>query len=214
MNTNTPPSPKINKRSEQKEETRQKLLEAAVDCINELGFHRTTTPEICRRAGVAQGTFFYHFASKQEIVVAAHEYVHRLLLIQTENFYLSLATESPADRLSRLLDYIWNRDISGRYAIAVNELHMAARSDQELHTRLLPDDEANFQKISERWSKYFQSLRPDLPIETLKDMVYVFIAGISPIIGHKDPTYQKAVFDAWKRMIIPMIGIIDHPEEP
>jgi AcrR family transcriptional regulator len=207
-----PPTTKSNKRDEQKEGTRVKLLEATVDCLNNLGFHRITTPEVCRRAGVAQGTFFYHFGSKQELIGAVHAYIHNQLLFQTEDFYLNLLTEAPAERICKLLDYIWENDFSGKYAIAVNEIHMAARSDEELHQRILPDDEANFQKISERWAKYFYSLQPDMSIEMLKDMIYIFIAGIAPIIGHRDSNYQNTVFESWKRMIVPMIGVKDQPE--
>ena len=92
----SPSSDKRNKRIEQKDGTRQKLLEATVDCVNELCIHRITTPEICRRAGVAQGTFFYHFCSKQEIIVAVHAYIHKHLLKETEEFYLNLSSEDPA----------------------------------------------------------------------------------------------------------------------
>jgi AcrR family transcriptional regulator len=210
----SPSSDKRNKRIEQKDGTRQKLLEATVDCVNELGIHRITTPEICRRAGVAQGTFFYHFGSKQEIIVAVHAYIHKHLLKETEEFYLNLSSEDPAERISKLLDYIWEKDLSGRYAIAVNEIHMAARSDNELNARILPDDETNFQTINERWAKYTYSLNPDLSIETIKDIVYLFIAGLSSWIGrHKDHASQKAIFESWKRTIIPMIGVKDQPQE-
>jgi hypothetical protein len=51
-----------------------------------------------------------------------------------------------------------------------------------------------------------------MSIEMLKDMIYIFIAGIAPIVGHRDSNYQNAVFESWKRMIVPMIGVKDQPE--
>ncbi|MFE2163416.1 TetR/AcrR family transcriptional regulator [Streptomyces lydicus] len=44
--------------------TRQKLYEAAVTLIAEQGFSATTVDEIADRAGVAKGTVYYNFASK------------------------------------------------------------------------------------------------------------------------------------------------------
>lgn len=207
-----PPTPKSNKRDGQKEETRVKLLKATVDSLNELGFHRTTTPEVCRRAGVAQGTFFYHFASKEGVMVALAAYIHNVLLVQTEEYYLSMAGEESTARLSKLLDYIWETDYTGRYNIALKELGMAARSDQNLAERIKPDSEANTKNINEGWAKYLRSANPDVPLETIKDMVYIFSAGIAPTIGDKDMAYQQSVFEAWKKMILPMLAVKEENE--
>lgn len=47
--------------------TRQKLYEAAVTLIAEKGFSATTVEEIAERAGVAKGTVYYNFASKNDL---------------------------------------------------------------------------------------------------------------------------------------------------
>lgn len=47
--------------------TRTKLYEAAVTLIAEKGFSSTTVEEIAERAGVAKGTVYYNFASKNEL---------------------------------------------------------------------------------------------------------------------------------------------------
>ena len=44
--------------------TRRRLLDAAVETLLSLGLARTSTTEVCRRAGVSQGALFKHFASK------------------------------------------------------------------------------------------------------------------------------------------------------
>lgn len=49
------------------EQTRRRLLEAAEQVFGELGFRRASIAEIVRRAGVAQGTFYLYFASKEDI---------------------------------------------------------------------------------------------------------------------------------------------------
>ncbi|MBY8886186.1 TetR/AcrR family transcriptional regulator [Streptomyces sp. PTM05] len=53
--------------SARREATRQKLYEAAVTLIAEQGFSSTTVDEIAERAGVAKGTVYYNFASKNDL---------------------------------------------------------------------------------------------------------------------------------------------------
>jgi len=50
-----------------REATRRKLYEAAVTLIAEQGFSATTVDEIAERAGVAKGTVYYNFASKNDL---------------------------------------------------------------------------------------------------------------------------------------------------
>lgn len=207
METIAAPTRNYEKRRKRRDETRVKLLEATVDCLNELGFHRLTTPEVCLRAGVSQGTFFYHFASKEGVMVDVLEYIQNLLLVNTEDYFLSLAGEPPAERISKLLDYIWETDYNGRYNIALKEISMAARSDRELYASLLLQMQANLAKIKEKWETYTYSLHPELSIETIRNMVYIFIAGIAPATGVQDVAYQKSIFEAWKKMIVPLIGV-------
>lgn len=47
--------------------TRQKLLDAAETLFGTQGFHATSVGDITRSAGVAQGTFYLYFESKEEI---------------------------------------------------------------------------------------------------------------------------------------------------
>ncbi|WP_433888852.1 TetR/AcrR family transcriptional regulator [Streptomyces sp. CA-111067] len=47
--------------------TRRKLYEAAVTLIAEQGFSATTVDQIAERAGVAKGTVYYNFASKNDL---------------------------------------------------------------------------------------------------------------------------------------------------
>jgi len=49
------------------EQTRNKLLTAAAEVFAEQGFYEASIVKITERAGVAQGTFYLYFASKQQI---------------------------------------------------------------------------------------------------------------------------------------------------
>lgn len=65
---------KGNRIERKKEETRKKIISAAVDLFNKQGFEQTTVEQIADVADVAKGTIFNHFPVKEAIV---REYVQR-----------------------------------------------------------------------------------------------------------------------------------------
>jgi AcrR family transcriptional regulator len=58
------------------EETRRRILGAALDLFQEHGFAETTMREIALRAEVATGAAYYYFPSKEAIVMAFYWQVH------------------------------------------------------------------------------------------------------------------------------------------
>ena len=55
--------------------TRRLIIESAIKCFVDLGYSRTTTTEIAKRAGLSRGAMLHHFPSKVEIVKAAVDYM-------------------------------------------------------------------------------------------------------------------------------------------
>jgi AcrR family transcriptional regulator len=51
--------------------TRTRLIRAALELFTEQGFRATTTPELARRAGVAEATIYRHFSGKEALLNAA-----------------------------------------------------------------------------------------------------------------------------------------------
>lgn len=62
----TPATPPSSRRDG--EGTRQKLLRAALELFTGEGFLASTTPIIAQRAGVAEGTIYRHFSSKEHLL--------------------------------------------------------------------------------------------------------------------------------------------------
>lgn len=56
-------------RAKQKDETRRRLFRSACALFTKLGYHGTTVASIARAAGVAKGTFFVHFATKDAVIL-------------------------------------------------------------------------------------------------------------------------------------------------
>lgn len=57
----------MQKRSQQ---TRARILEAALQQFGGRGYAATSVDQICTRAGISKGAFYHHFASKQAVFLA------------------------------------------------------------------------------------------------------------------------------------------------
>ena len=57
------------KRQENKKATQERILRVALDLFSTRGFYRTTTRQISRKAGVAEGTLFNYFRSKEDLAL-------------------------------------------------------------------------------------------------------------------------------------------------
>ena len=55
-------------RKEKAAATKENIFSTAVGLIKEKGYAHVTVSEICRTAGIAKGTFYVHYASKEDIV--------------------------------------------------------------------------------------------------------------------------------------------------
>jgi AcrR family transcriptional regulator len=73
-----------------RESRRQQILDAALTCFSRNGFHNTTTSDIVRESGVAQGTLYLYFKTKDEIIAALADDRH-----QGEAYITALAQSEP-----------------------------------------------------------------------------------------------------------------------
>ncbi|WP_395444778.1 TetR/AcrR family transcriptional regulator [Caulobacter sp. UC70_42] len=85
-------------RTDQKAATRERVLEAARDLFNEVGYDETTIRAIAERAGVSVGSVFTTFASKAEVL--SHVMNHRLAELYAELDHVApLLRGGTADKL-------------------------------------------------------------------------------------------------------------------
>jgi AcrR family transcriptional regulator len=57
------------KRARNKEQTKARILKAALELFRKKGFHKTTTKEISRKARIAEGTLFNYFKTKEDLAL-------------------------------------------------------------------------------------------------------------------------------------------------
>lgn len=61
------------RKTKKAQNTRKQLLEVALELFKEKGFDKTTMRDIAQRAELAVGAAYYHFRTKDEIVLAFYE---------------------------------------------------------------------------------------------------------------------------------------------
>jgi AcrR family transcriptional regulator len=101
---NPPDSPARDapRRSRSSSQTRDRLVRAALELFTTRGYHETTTPLIATRAGVAEGTIYRHFPSKEDLL-------NEIFRAAVRAFLEPLKTMDPARPCRERLDALATR---------------------------------------------------------------------------------------------------------
>ncbi len=113
------------------EERRNEILDAADELFNQKGFDGTSTNDILEKVGIARGTLYYHFKSKEDIMDA---------LIERYNVrILGAAREVAADKsipvTERIIRVIMAIQISGGSNKEIME-HIHKPSNALMHQKI------------------------------------------------------------------------------
>jgi len=139
--------------AERRAATRAALVRATVESLVELGYARTTTQEVQRRAGVSRGALTHHFTSKAELVLAAVEHLYEEFSASVRQGAADLPVD-PATRVRLGVELIWER-LHGPLFVATMELWIAARTDAELRAALLPHERRLGQQLRRLTAEVF-----------------------------------------------------------
>jgi TetR/AcrR family transcriptional regulator len=93
----------MKKRAEQRQETRGRIVEAALEAFAEKGFLAASTRDIAQRAGANQGLITYHFRSKDELWRAAMDRIFALLQTELAEKLAPLVSAGPQERARGLI---------------------------------------------------------------------------------------------------------------
>ena len=121
--------------------TREKILDVALDLFTSEGFDGTSMRQIAARLHLTKPSIYYHFASKEEILLALHMRAHELsrqALARLSGQPVTLETWGSA--LSELLDQM----AAHRKLFLMHERNQAAL--EKLHTKNHDDEHDDFQQ--------------------------------------------------------------------
>jgi AcrR family transcriptional regulator len=117
--------------------TRQRLLDATVQCVVEHGWAGTTTTVIAQRAGVSRGAQLHHYPTKAALVLAAVAHLADRRAAEMRAEAAGLAAHDRAERVDRVVDLL-AASFTGPLFVAALELWVVARTDALLRAALIP----------------------------------------------------------------------------
>jgi AcrR family transcriptional regulator len=138
--------------------TREKILDVALDLFTDQGFDGTSMREIAERLHISKPAIYYHFASKEEILLALHLRLHQLV---RPTFARLTGQAMTLQVWGSLLDDLQDQMLAHRKIFLMHERNQAALD--KLHRK---DHSAEHDDIQERLRQAFAD-----PALSLRDRV-------------------------------------------
>ncbi|HEX2691489.1 MAG TPA: helix-turn-helix domain-containing protein [Kofleriaceae bacterium] len=212
---------------QRREETRRALLDAAVESLIEVGFARTTTLEVQRRADVSRGALLHHFPSKAELLVATVDHLAEMRARELKAFASQLPPERPEPRGEELsgqpglpgalggqvpsiggdartdavLGLLW-QCFSGTFFQVAMELRTAARTDPELRRALTIAERSLRDRIVAQSRTLFGKAvaeHPGLP-RALDLTLQLMIGAAMTSVLHGETSRLDDLIEDWKAL--------------
>lgn len=141
-----------------KSDAKEKLLDVAFELIWDSSYGGVSVDQICERAGVNKGSFYYYFGSKSELAVAAYE--EHWKQKQPEMDRMFSAQVPPLERLSLWCEYIykWQKAKSEKYG------HVCGCPYSSIGAEIATQDDkirVAAEALMERGTKYIRSALAD-----------------------------------------------------
>lgn len=189
--------------------TRRRILDAAVGVFSERTFHDASIVKITEAAGVAQGTFYLYFESKEEVF---HEVVRDL-----NSRARAAMSQGSAEGTSRL-----ERERGGfrgyfEFVAENPALYRIMRQAEIVAPHVLQE---HYEKISRGYRLGLQSAMDSGQMRTANTEVLAWILmGIGEIVGarwvlwEKNRTVPEDVFEEVMRFVAGGLGLTTEEEE-
>jgi AcrR family transcriptional regulator len=137
-------------RDTQARQSRARVLESAVSCIDELGIARASSNEIARRAGMTWGAIQHHFGSREDLLLSVVE--SNFAELEANVRHATFLGGSTLERVQALADLLWDYCSDIRFRVSI-EILLDLRRDpagSELVAQRLSD--AN-QSMATMWDE-------------------------------------------------------------
>ena len=175
------------------DDTRKRMIEAALSLFGEVGYTRASTRAIAEQAGVNEVTLFRHFGSKKNLLMAC---VHSFNQIGfSENFQDHLTGDYPADIL--MMARLQIQDTQARFEV-LRLLLCEAQAVPELREAILTGAGENRSRVTAYFQQQIDArvIRADLDGETLTyalDSLFSSYILLSRLLGSADQPSEEQI---------------------
>jgi AcrR family transcriptional regulator len=152
------------------------VIEAARKCISELGYHRASSNEIARQAGMTWGVIQYHFGSRESVLLAIVDGAVEELASRLEA--VVIAGSTPNERLASVAEIIWSYYASPHY-LAYLEIYLNLTRDPaasgEARRRLTEIDA----EIAARWHRIAADVFGSVDARAVERLLFASLRGLA-----------------------------------
>jgi len=135
------------KNEERVSATRARLIDAAINALAEIGYHRTTFVEVSRRSELSRGAIHHHFESIPDLMAAVTRDISRRI---QENLSAGLQTlPSGADQFDLGIDLMWQQMQEPAFR-ALNQIRCALATDPVLEAAVQDDVRGVWEWLQQR----------------------------------------------------------------
>jgi AcrR family transcriptional regulator len=180
--------------SERGSETKDRIIDAALDTVREEGFAQTTARAIARRGGFNQALIFYHFGSLDSLLLQAFGKVSERQVARYEEAVAKVSSPSDLVVIARRLH---QEDLENGSITAVTQL-MAAASDLQSGDILLDRFDAWIRLVEQALTRASASypMAMMVPVREAAYAIAALFLGVE-LMSRLDPqrSEAEAVFD-------------------
>jgi AcrR family transcriptional regulator len=179
----------VKKRGRSGEATRKRILDAAVETLQQEGFAEASSRAIAQRGGFNSALIFYHFGSLDELLLAA---LDRTSSERLERYRGALAEAETATELLDTATRLYTEDRKSGHMAVVAQMIAASIARPELAPAMVARMEPWIDVAEAAISKVMARL--DLPeVIPLRELAYAFVTfylGVN-LLAHLDPEGER-----------------------
>ena len=184
--------PQRKTQAERLAETRRKILDATIACIDELGFHNTTIQNVSARAGVTVGGVQHHFNSKSQLLegVLMDSFQHMAFDLDK----VPIAGKSLQERVELFVDECWAHCNSPSFQASMQILRgLRNESPEELDKWLQVSLSSTVTQGRKFWLKMFSEI--ELPKAEHNKMLNFVFSSLNGVVAFSRINQQQSRVD-------------------
>jgi len=200
-------NPPMLRRSQQERnrDARERLLNATVDVLMQRGYNGLTIKEVAKTAGMSNGALMHHYATKEELVIAATTVIYDQCILHGQRIAKTAgAVKNP---LAGFIEDSISVYFNWPYVAAL-EVIMVARTDQALMQRIIPVMQHYRETTNALWLDVFrQAGYSEATAQTILNLTLNIVRGMGiNRTWKRDDTRYKTLLEEWKRLVEQQFG--------
>jgi AcrR family transcriptional regulator len=182
--------------AERSDNTQEKILNAALSCIERLGLNNASTHEIAREAEVSRGALLHHFPSRADLI---HATFSKLLEEEFEKLSkFSQELKNDPESIDKFIRYVWSRYKGRVFLLTVDYLSLGRVDPQTLRIVTPIATEFN-ERLNAVWDIGFYGA--NVPLEERRaymNQTMCLIRGMAlQRLWRKDEAYFENMLSDW-----------------